>query len=543
MKKAKNLAKGISERQEPGPKSLQLADASLSRSTLVLITLIAIASFGIRLYHLGSQGLECEEFYTIPAATGHHYVFFTTPPEARPAYVPVSSQEYRQLLTPDSEKGLRDVTDVLSRNVHMPLYFYLMHYWVILTGTSEWGMRAPSVIFGTLAVLMVFLLGKELINSFIEILSTILAAFMPDQIYFSQEARMYSLLVFLATSSTYAIVIARKRPGYAWTYILYALTSIAGLYTHYVYVFCFGSQALFIWIISFLNKEKLRPWLITQLSIIAASLPWIFVALDQKQTSTDIIAWIHGNPTGGSILGEIISRITFLISVPEATLGWLNIAAAYILLAIGVMSLCSERATILLLCLWVIVPVIGIVLMDKVLGTHAISVVRYWMVITPSLYILIAAGVRKISRASYQVPLVAVLTACLLISAIWTARGQLRAKIDEHLRLGRFIDEQIQDRNNEFILTEGSNAIPLILSYYTRRNMNILQFGWAMEMHKQQNYVEVMKNGRNVLLLTSGSSQAIKVLESSNYRHTGGPLRFGHVTVHQYTKAEDVPNK
>ena len=541
-KRTKDRVKELSERQVDKSRLPRAVSDLLSKNNLILIIAIVASSFGIRLYQLNVQGLECEEFYTIPAATGHHYIFFTSPPEARPTYVPVAIQEYKNLLTPDPDKSLGDVTDVLSRNVHMPLYFFLMHYWVKFAGTSEWSLRLPSVIFGTLAVMMIFLLGRELINPFVGLMSALLAAFMPDQIYFSQEARMYSLLVLLVTSSAYAIVITGKRPASASVYVLYALTSIAGLYTHYVYVFCFVSQVLFIWIVALLKKENLRPWLITQFSVVVASFPWFVVGLTQKQTSTDVIAWIHGSPPGGSILREIVSRITMLISVPEAPLGWLNVAVAYTLFALGGVFLWHNRSAILLLCLWIVVPIAGIVFMDIFLKTHAISVIRYWMVITPAFYLLIAAGVHKI-RKPYQIPLVAVLTMCLLIAAIWTAKGQLRSKSDEHSKLGRFVDEQILDSEKEFVLTEGSNAIPLVLAYHGQRKMNILLFGWAMEKHKQQNYVEILKNGRNVVLLASGRSQAIRVLEASNYRRTAGPIRFGHILVYRYAKTESDFNK
>jgi hypothetical protein len=70
---------------------------------------LIVAGVSVRLHHLDGQDIECEELYTLPAATGHHYRFFTFPPEARPSDIPIEIEDYRQLLTPSPENGLREV--------------------------------------------------------------------------------------------------------------------------------------------------------------------------------------------------------------------------------------------------------------------------------------------------------------------------------------------------------------------------------------------------------------------------------------------------
>jgi uncharacterized membrane protein len=129
--------------------------------TLVLIGLLCLGGFFVRLHNLNGQSLECEELYTIPAATGHQYVYVSSDASADQSTFPNSTADYRRLLLPDSGKGLTDVNGVLRKNVHMPFYFYLMPYWLRLFGTSEWVLRLPSVIFGVLAVALIFLLGSE----------------------------------------------------------------------------------------------------------------------------------------------------------------------------------------------------------------------------------------------------------------------------------------------------------------------------------------------------------------------------------------------
>src|SRR5712664_2652534 len=70
---------------------------TLSKKTILLLALIMSGSLVVRLYGLNKQSIDCEEFYTIPAATGHHYVYFGPQAEFKPSVSPVAIQEYRNL--------------------------------------------------------------------------------------------------------------------------------------------------------------------------------------------------------------------------------------------------------------------------------------------------------------------------------------------------------------------------------------------------------------------------------------------------------------
>src|SRR5262249_10582543 len=147
-------------------------------------------------------------------------------------------------------------------------------------------------------------------------------ALAPDQIYFSQQARMYSLLVLLAISSTYAIALSKKYSGKRWPYVGYAVLSTAGLYTHYEYFFFFTAQLAFIWIGSRLGRENKKPWALTQALVLAAFAPWLLITVAQKKTSPEIVAWVHGSLGSNLIVTEVVTKVTRLISVPELPLGW-----------------------------------------------------------------------------------------------------------------------------------------------------------------------------------------------------------------------------
>lgn len=502
----------------------------------------------VRFYGLERQGLHCEELFTIPAATGQHYVYLKSQDALKLDSFPRSRLEFTTLVTPKPEHGLREVTGVLRRNVHMPLYFYFMHYWIGLTGVSEWWLRFPSVVFGALAVLMMFLLGKELLGPFVGLAGALLVALMPEQIFYAQEARMYSLLVLLVTSSTYVLALALKRPRSAPLYVLYAALSIAGLYTHYGYVFCFAFQTLFVWAEAFGRGERKPPWrwLITQGCVAASIAPWLVVGLSQRQASPEMLAWARADSSPESVLSAIALSMTRVIAVPEISFGWLSVAAAYALLTLGVVALRPRRRVLLLLCLWVIVPVAGITLLDVAFGTEAVGVVRYWMVVTPALYLLIAAGLHRLvlmpqlNHRLARAGVVGVVGLLLCAAAFRTASGELRSKPDRYQELARVIDNYSLGQGGDAVFTEGSNAIALALGYYSRRDIRVLRAAYVMEKLKGQSIGEVFE-GANIWLVASGDSQAKVFLERSGYRLVNQPVRFGHIVLYGYAAPAGGP--
>jgi uncharacterized membrane protein len=520
---------------------------------LALAAVVALCLF-VRLYNLGGQGLHCEELFTIPAATGHHYVYLKDQSALRLDSFPTTRAEYAALLRPEGGKGLGDVTEVLTRNVHMPLYFYLMHYWVGAFGASEWSLRLPSVVFGALAVLMLFFLGRELFGPAVGLTAALLAALMPEQVYFSQEARMYTLLVLLVISTTWLLLRAiGRRPAlprgqspapfptvHAAPLVAYVLLSVAGLYTHYVYVFCFGAQALFVWLEALrARRPPAGRWIAAQALAAAACVPWLLNGAAQKDSSTEMLAWARATPTFTSVVAAVVARLSRLVAVPEVPFGWLTVVAALALLGSGVYALRRDRSRLTLLALWLLVPLAGIVFLDVVLQTRAVGVTRYWMVMTPALYLLMAVGAVKLGAsprlpAAARAVAAAALAAALVAAGFATAAGALRAKPDRYGELANLLDNYtVSERNNEVVITEGTNAIPLALGYYGGKNLRVLRSSYLQERLRGTELRDLIGDA-DVWLVSSTESNVKAFLEKRGYRLVNRPIRFGHITLYGY---------
>ena len=101
---------------------------------------------------------------------------------------------------------------------HPPLYFWLMHGWLTL-GTTEFWMRLPSVIFFTLTVPVVYVIGRTISTPRAGVYATFLFATAPFLMSWAQVARGYAMLTFFCSVAlmSLALILYRydaRRPAF-----------------------------------------------------------------------------------------------------------------------------------------------------------------------------------------------------------------------------------------------------------------------------------------------------------------------------------------
>lgn len=87
--------------------------------------------------------------------------------------------------------------DSIREDKNPPLYFIFLAFWIKFFGQSEVFLRIPSVFFSVVSILLVFFLAREVFDNKIAVLSSLVFAVLPFNIWHSQEVRPYSLSVFL----------------------------------------------------------------------------------------------------------------------------------------------------------------------------------------------------------------------------------------------------------------------------------------------------------------------------------------------------------
>lgn len=212
--------------------------ASRQRIALAAIILVALA---LRAYRVDWQSAWYDENYTL----------YTSGLDAGPM----------------QESIVRDF-------VHPPLHYYLLHYWMKVFGFGQLPARLMSLVFGVLSVPLIFLLGRLLFGPAAGLMAALLLAVSQLGVNHSQEARAYSLALFLVLGSIYAFAraVRERRSGFWWAYVA---TSILMVYSHYYTAFVVLAQLAFAVIYRRRYPTPMRWWVLGASVAVLAYLPWL----------------------------------------------------------------------------------------------------------------------------------------------------------------------------------------------------------------------------------------------------------------------------
>ena len=202
------------------------------KTTIILVPILLLA-FYLRLDELGNWPLRWDEAFSIWEA----------------------------------QMGFIEVTGFTARDVHPPLYFWLLHIWVRLAGTSEFAIRALSVLFSQITIVTVYTLILRLSKrQRAAWLGVLLITTSPYHVHWSQDARMYALATMFATLVIYAY-------WRGWTG-RFAVTGVGAVLSHYFGAIVLGVIALFqIAQRRPLNRGR-RQWTIAIAVLTAACIVW-----------------------------------------------------------------------------------------------------------------------------------------------------------------------------------------------------------------------------------------------------------------------------
>ena len=164
-------------------------DSEYSKQLYLLLALIIVVGLILRLWGLGNVGLHGDEETT-----------------AMPALEILNSG------LPLMPSGM-----LYPR---APVQSYLIALSALVFGPSEWALRFPSVLAGTLGIVFAFFLGRRFLSPQWNLLFVLIIALNPWMITVSQTARMY---IFLSTSLIlFAVLVFRWEENGSWRWLLAA---------------------------------------------------------------------------------------------------------------------------------------------------------------------------------------------------------------------------------------------------------------------------------------------------------------------------------
>ena len=118
-------------------------------------------------------------------------------------------------------------------NFSAPFYWWFIHVWMKLFPISEFSLRFPSLLFSAFTVIFIYLIGRELFDRRVGLIAAVFAGLSPFQLWYAQEARSYSLVLFLCTLASYFLLLAAKNRKRAWWFCFVAV-SVMAIFTNFL---------------------------------------------------------------------------------------------------------------------------------------------------------------------------------------------------------------------------------------------------------------------------------------------------------------------
>lgn len=291
---------------------------------------------------------------------------------------------------------------------NMALYHVFLHFWIWLAGSSEISLRAPSVIFATATVPLIYVVGKELFDTEAGSIAALLMAVNVTCVEFAQQARCYAMVEMMVTLATLLFLRATSKPS-RQRCVAYTIVGGACAWLHLFGSLVFPAQ--FLALFAFPIDRKTLYRLIPCLAIIGLlSVPTILFAMATGQSR---VAWIPPTTAKAVLrLFMIFAGACLYWGWPQRT-GWVLFGSYLIAIAIAVFRpQHPDRPAVIFLLGSIALP-LTITLVVSVF--RPLFEPRYLLVCLPFFILLTAVGLVRIRPGVAAAAVVASMVALSLI--------------------------------------------------------------------------------------------------------------------------------
>lgn len=478
---------GTNSLAEGSRRSLTIDRIGYSRALIanacVLLVILVLAA-ALRLYRLDDESLWYDEVVSV------------------------------QVLDAQTFAGFLEQERVLDPAI-VPLYFFLEYQWWHHVSASEYGLRIFSVILGLATIVTVWWLGTNIFSPKAGAIAALCTAFAVNQIYYSQEIRMYALMYLLAALSTLALERALAGQGRLVWWMGHWLASALLVWTHLFGTLVLVAHGLAVlWIF----RRRIRVVFIWAAGQTIYLLPLVWWILRFPEQGIDEhLAWVP-LPTVWALSDTFWTVLTgteydatrgFLPKTARAM--WTHALGAVLWFCIGWRIWCSTRTRAktensqgcragdapgtVLLYLWCAVPVLLIVILSWTVRPCFVE--RYFGHCALPLFVLAGGGIDAmpshwIRRA----------TTLLILSGFIIVTAQSPRPLRADLRSAVAIIER-ESVGDEICYMRNRFESGLAFQYYTSLDESRVVMG----ENYQQRAIRRVKNGQPTWFLIVGSKR------------------------------------
>jgi len=278
--------------------------------------------------------------------------------------------------------------NMVAGEFNPPLFNILEHYMMLAFGNSEVVLRFLPAVFGVLAIPVFYYIGKEFCDENAGLVLATMCAFSPFLVWYSQEARAYTLLLLLIALATYMFIRCLK-DNFKEDWILFAAVGAAAVWVHFYALIVMGS--LFVYAVWHLAHTKSKKGIVKNaIPFIDSVAIWFLLCLPIFSQMGQLYAKRTASAPTYGIQGVAIVYQTLL------QLSWFSELTLLVIIALFIIGVVSLKKHGIFLPL-----VLAIVFTFSLFASFLFPMLpRYLIFLSIFLYLGVALSYKYISKLS-----------------------------------------------------------------------------------------------------------------------------------------------
>jgi 4-amino-4-deoxy-L-arabinose transferase-like glycosyltransferase len=387
------------------------------------ITLILLVALILRFFKLDFQSLWMDEIYTLNVASSKH-------------------------------SFLQIISEVNLRESYPYLYFFLMNTVFSLFGDTALVARTTSVIFGTLAVWMMYKIGKVLYSKNAGLIAAILLTFNQYAIYHSQEARAYSFYLLGLLCSYYFFIKFIKEKNRR-NMSLYAISAGLMLNTNFFSVLNVLSQGFFmVFVLVSLDRNERNAFIKKILIIMGIVLLFFLPNAYKFYLLTQLVAAFIPQASDEAlinILKEIIGSSVYLIFIYGILFTFFMIKVFAEKETIKIKEIVLKKLTFSYLIIFSWISFVLIIIIFKSYTGSSIFLSRYFMSLLPAFILAISIALVNIKNSQIRLSILGLLIFFMAFDLIVVKKYYQYPSKTQFREASQLIVDK--NKNNEIVYT------------------------------------------------------------------------------------------
>jgi uncharacterized membrane protein len=236
-------------------------DDICSRKAATIFSLVLLLAFFVRFYHImHSPTVVHDEVISYLAATGHQAEYDEVVANKKYPYAQwAKAKDWQKFIELRTNYNFRKIQADLSKyDVHPPLFFWLLHIWIMIFGVHTWTGPTLNLLISIINISLVYYFARYVLESRTSALAVMFTYAMSPGVmsatFIARSYEVFTLFSILLVWKSVQIIHKNSRMT-IYDQLMIMLITILGLLNHYYFaLFLFGTM-----IIMFVLNFKILP--------------------------------------------------------------------------------------------------------------------------------------------------------------------------------------------------------------------------------------------------------------------------------------------